>query len=207
MGEGSTVGLRLQKLRKERDLTQRDLAGRAGLSANAISLIERDEISPSVATLQRLATALRVKMSYFFEEDEVQASVLYMPATQRPSITSGGVAIAALGKRLQGQEMEPFLITLAPQAESDSRPVAHAGHEFVCCLSGRVDYEIDGKPYSLSAGDFLLFEAELPHRWRNTAPESAQLLLILETPNESHEPVRKHFPGYPSLAHIASKES
>ena len=67
-----SLGARLRGLRKERALSQRELADLAELSPNAISLIERDEISPSVATLQRLAAALGVKMSYFFESATVQ---------------------------------------------------------------------------------------------------------------------------------------
>jgi transcriptional regulator with XRE-family HTH domain len=202
MAEGSKVGLRLQCLRKERDLTQRDLAGRAGLSANAISLIERDEISPSVATLQRLATALSVKISYFFEENEEQANVLHVKTHQRPSIVGEGVSIEALGRRLRGQEMDPFLISLAPQAKSGSQPVTHAGHELVYCLRGSIEYEVDGNIYMLEEGDILFFEAEMPHLWQNPTPEAAEFLLILQAPDESAEPVRRHFPAYPSLSHI-----
>ena len=63
-----SVGEKLRQLRSERNISQRDLAKLAGLSPNSISLIERDETSPSVATLQSLATALNIRMSYFFEE-------------------------------------------------------------------------------------------------------------------------------------------
>jgi transcriptional regulator with XRE-family HTH domain len=203
MDKAFSLGAKLRALRKERDLTQRDLASRAGISANAISLIERDEISPSVATLQRLAAALHVKMGYFFDEDDAQANIVHIKAGKRPSITSKGVTIESISKRLRGQELEPFFITLAPGSESGRRPVIHSGHEFVYCLRGMVEYEVDGDVYLLDEGDFLLFEAELPHHWRNpTKDKKAELLLILQTPNESDESVRRHFPGYPSLAHI-----
>ena len=62
--EHATLGNRLKRIRSERGFSQRELAERAGISANAISLIERNENSPSVATLQSLATALGVKISY-----------------------------------------------------------------------------------------------------------------------------------------------
>ena len=64
-----SLGDKLRHLRSERNISQRDLARLAGLSPNSISLIERDETSPSVATLQSLATALNIRMSYFFEEE------------------------------------------------------------------------------------------------------------------------------------------
>jgi quercetin dioxygenase-like cupin family protein len=78
----------------------------------------------------------------------------------------------------------------------------HSGHEFVYCVRGRVEYEIDGEVYLSSEGDFLLFEAQLPHHWRDPTEEKAKLLLILQTPNESDESVGRHFSSYPSLTHI-----
>lgn len=197
-----SLGPRVRGLRKERDLSQRELARLAGLSANAISLIERNEISPSVATLHRLATALNVRISYFVEGDEDQTNIIHIKASQRPSLSSKGLMVAGLGQRLPGQEVEPFFIALAPGAESGRRPVIHAGHEIVCCLQGTVEYEIDGDIYLLEAGDFLLFEAELPHHWRNPGDERAEMLLILQTPNGSNESVRRHFSSHPSVIHL-----
>jgi transcriptional regulator with XRE-family HTH domain len=133
MDELASLGAKLRRLRKERDLSQRDLAGHSGVSANAISLIERNEISPSVATLQRLATALSVRISYFFEQDDSQANVIHIRATDRPSLSSRGVTITGIGRRLREQEVEPFSITLSPGAASGLQPVIHSGHEIVYC--------------------------------------------------------------------------
>ncbi len=202
MNEGLVLGAKLRDLRQERHLSQRELAAQAGVSPNAISLIERNEISPSVATLQRLASALSVKMSYFFEEEDVFASVIFIPASQRPALSSRGVTIAGIGRRLRSQELEPFFILLAPGADSGRQPAIHTGHEFVCCLQGTVEYEVDGRVYLLNEGDVLLFEAELPHYWRNSTERQAELLLILQIPNGSDEPIRRHFFNHPSATHI-----
>jgi len=196
-----SVGAKLRAIRSERGLSQRELAQRAGVSANAISLIERDENSPSVATLQSLASALQIKMSYFFEHEETR-QVLHVKANERPSISSKGVRIEGIGGELSRQEMEPFRITLAPHSESGDRQVVHTGHEFVYCLNGRVEYIIDGRIYKLEAGDFLMFEAHLPHVWRNLTDQQAEFLLVLQTPGDSDEPVQRHFFSYPSLTHL-----
>lgn len=196
------IGPRLRQVRQERHLSQRELAAQAGVSPNAISLIERDEISPSVTTLQRLAAALNVKMSYFFEEEGPNASIIHIKASQRPALTSKGVVIAGIGQKLRGQELEPFFIQLTPGTSSGRQPAIHSGHELVCCLQGTVEYEISGEIYVLNRGDILLFEAELPHYWRNPGEQQAELLLILQTPNGSDESVRRHFSNHPSVIHI-----
>ena len=104
-----SIGRKLRTLREERGLSQRELASAAGISANAVSLIERNENSPSVATLQSLAMALNVKMGYFFD-DEMDNSILHVKAQKRPTLSSQGVRIEGLGENLAGQELEPFLV-------------------------------------------------------------------------------------------------
>ena len=201
MESNTSLGSRLRILRHERDLSQRELAERAGVSANAISLIEHDEISPSVATLQRLAAALSVKMSYFFD-GTVETKVIHAKAGTRPTIASGGVAIEGLGSRLRDQLCDPFYLTLAPHADAGARKVMHSGSEFICCIRGCVEYEIEGVTYLLNAGDFLFFEADLPHYWRNPTEENTELLLMLYAPEPTADLARLHFATHPSVVHM-----
>lgn len=202
MESSFSLGEKLRQLRNERNISQRDLARLAELSPNSISLIERNETSPSVATLQSLATALNIHMSYFFEE-ETPTSALHIEPGLRPKITSEGVTIEGVGKTLPSQELEPFLIMLEPKAGSGGeRQVVHTGHEFVYCLQGKVEYVIDGKVYLVKAGDMLIFEATLPHLWRNPFDNEAKFVLVLQTPNASREPVQRHFSSHPSVKHI-----
>ena len=134
MEDSSSLGVKLRILRQERELSQRGLAERSGVSPNAISLIERDETSPSVATLQHLARALGVRMSYFFESAD-ESHIVYSSAATRPRITSAGVTIEGSGARIPDQQMEPFYLTLAPHADAGAANVVHSGQEFVCCLA------------------------------------------------------------------------
>ncbi len=61
------VGIRLRQLREERGLSIRALARQSGLSANALSLIERGRSSPSVSTLYKVAAAMGVPITTFFQ--------------------------------------------------------------------------------------------------------------------------------------------
>ena len=201
MENKGSVGNKLRTVREERGLSQRELAQLAGISTNAISLIERDENSPSVSTLQSLAGALNVKMSYFFD-DHAPPQVLHVKASRRPVINSKGVQIEGLDGKLNYQEMEPFVVSLEPKSGSGERQVVHTGHELVYCLSGEVEYLIDGQIYSLEPGDILLFEAHLPHLWRNVTDKIATILLILQATGHTDQSVERHFSDYPSLRHI-----
>src|SRR3989304_4225373 len=60
-----TIGQRIKQARKANNLSLRDLAEAAGISAMAISKYERDLDTPSSGVLLRLARALDVKTEYF----------------------------------------------------------------------------------------------------------------------------------------------
>lgn len=57
------IGKNLKKLRKEKQLTQVELADRAKISSNYYARIERDEENPSLEVLKDIAKALKVKSS------------------------------------------------------------------------------------------------------------------------------------------------
>jgi len=61
------VGRQLRERRTAGELTLKQLANRTGLSVSLISQIELGKSAASMSTLHKLATALQVKMTYFFE--------------------------------------------------------------------------------------------------------------------------------------------
>ena len=52
------VGLNVQRLRRLRDLSQEELAHRAGIHQTYLSGVENGRRNPSIAVLDRIATAL-----------------------------------------------------------------------------------------------------------------------------------------------------
>jgi DNA-binding NtrC family response regulator len=61
------IGERLRERRRGEQLTLKQLANRTGLSVSLISQIELGKSAASMSTLYKLATALQVRMTYFFE--------------------------------------------------------------------------------------------------------------------------------------------
>jgi len=60
-------GRSVKKLRTEKGITQEELAGRASISVDLLSLIERGKSAPSFKTLEQIAIALEVEVKQLFE--------------------------------------------------------------------------------------------------------------------------------------------
>jgi transcriptional regulator with XRE-family HTH domain len=186
------VGARLRDLRQQRGLSLRALAELCELSPNTISLIERGATSPSVSTLQRLATALGTPITSFFAEEPERTSVIFTQASERIRSGSASVTLESLGYGLEEQACDPFYVTLKGGASSGRQVMTHVGSELVFCLKGIVDYEVAGEHYRLEPGDSLLFRAELPHRWSNPNSEPVLFLMIMQAAEEREERVDQH---------------
>ncbi len=59
-------GKRLRSVRRQKDLTQQQLAEAVGISVEFLSLMERGINSPSFETLEKLSEVLQVPVAAFF---------------------------------------------------------------------------------------------------------------------------------------------
>jgi transcriptional regulator with XRE-family HTH domain len=188
------VGQLLKQLREERGISMRELSRRSGLSANALSMIERGLTSPSVSTLYRLTDALNVPITALFRQDHAQEAIVFRSVSDRTHIPFPFGVWEGLGGEDFIGRMQPFMLTLESGAESGKEKIVHTGHEFVMCLRGRLEYEVEGKFYTLQVGDSLLFAARLAHRWRNPGITVANALIVLSGFEEYEKPGIFHYP-------------
>src|SRR5271157_1250056 len=186
------VGQRLRALREERDVSMRALARRSGLSANALSMIERGLTSPSVSTLSKLASALEVPITAFFRQEPERQKVVFRKAVERTRISFLRGLWEGLGGEAYTGRMEAFMLTLERGASSGPHGMLHTGHEFVFCLRGNVDFEVDGQHYLMQQGDSLIFSAQLVHRWLNPGQTVTNLIIVISGFEESERPVEFH---------------
>jgi transcriptional regulator with XRE-family HTH domain len=188
------VGKRLRELRQQKNLSVRALATLSGLAVNTLSMIENGRTSPSVSTLQILARALDLPIAAFFEQATVDKKVVHVHNQHRPFVMVDTTRLEHLGKDLSRNAVQPFVVTLQPGSGSGQSLIVHTGHELVYCLSGQVLYSIEGETYLLEAGDSIVFESHLPHRWENTGIEPAQVILVLIPADLRDTPAERHFP-------------
>jgi len=187
------VGRNLRDLRAAQGLSIRLLAELSGLNVNTLSLIENGKSSPSVSTLQQLASALTVPITAFFEADTPKNNISYQKVKERLQAAFAYGTLADLGAGLTLRGGQPLLVTLKPKANSGPTPIVHTGHEFVYCLEGHLSYIIEDSTYNLDPGDSLLFEAHLPHFWQNVGESTSLSLLIMCPADESDHPTERQF--------------
>jgi transcriptional regulator with XRE-family HTH domain len=117
------VGRRLRFLRMEHGLSIRCLANQSGLNVNTLSLIENGKTSPSVSTLQLLASALDVPITTFFDSEPTKDNVAFQKADQRIQVAFAHGTLSDLGAGLTFRGGQPLLVIIELHASSGTSPI------------------------------------------------------------------------------------
>lgn len=175
------VGKQIRKLRKENGLTLKQLADGCDLSSNAISLVERGQVAPTVVTLCKIAHALGVSASSLFREFCATEVVLTRAGE------SGSGAQVETAFRLLGSGGN----LVQPSGKGSSCSIPCKRTEMILCVSGSIETIIDEQTYQLKPGDSLHFSGEAYHRWRNSGQETGVAVMVLipegQPPTEENE--------------------
>ena len=184
-GEGAEtagVGSRLLKLRLAHGMSQRKLAGLAGVTNGAISMIEQDRVSPSVASLKKVLEVFGLSMAEFFADDFEPATKVFYRADEMPQISEGLVALRQVGRSMSKRKLQVLHETYEPNGDTGLSMLSHAGEEAGVIVSGKIEVTIGNQCEVLGPGDSYYFSSRLPHRFRNPGPDACEIVSACTPP-------------------------
>src|SRR5262245_16528226 len=173
------VGAWVRRLRTERGMSLRGLAGRTRFSPSFISQVENGVVSPSIASMEKIAGALGVTLGEFFAAAAEGDPPLIVRAKQRLRLSSlwSKAAIEALGP-MMGRRLEPVQITLERGGRSAKHASPHSCEEFAYVLAGQPTLTLGPEEYLLRAGDAVTIRPQELRRWENKSSSVARILIV-----------------------------
>ncbi|WP_028593183.1 helix-turn-helix domain-containing protein [Paenibacillus assamensis] len=166
------IGASIRAIRKQRKITISQLCEGTGLSKGFISNVENNKTSPSIATLESIATFLNVPLPYLLLKNEQRMHVVRKDERQQTTAGSDNLKVEHLsakgGLRMMICEMPPGATTGTNM---------HAGEECHFVLKGKIVAEQAEDMEVLEAGDSFSWNASVPHKVTNTGDESALVLI------------------------------
>ncbi len=178
------IGRKLQAVRKQKGLSQRELAARAGLTNGTISLIEKNRTSPSVASLKSLLDAIPMSMSDFFASIEEEPEKMFWRADEFTELSPGGADTLSLRQlgHASRHSLQMLHETYPPGADTGERLLSHESEEAGIVVRGTIEITVNGQIGSLGPGDGYLFDSRLPHRFRNAGDMVCEIISACTPP-------------------------
>jgi len=161
------IGTRLRAQRKAKGLTLDQVAGAAGLTKGFVSRLERDDTSPSVASLVTVCQVLGLRVGELFDPPDTAV----VRAGEGRDINFGGQgAHEKLLTPGTQDHLEVIQARIEPGGSGGAELYAlDCDVEFVYVLAGRLDVELEDETVRLARGDAMTFPGGTPHTWRNAS--------------------------------------
>jgi transcriptional regulator with XRE-family HTH domain len=169
------IGSQVRRLRQQLGMTLTRVAERSGLNVGYLSQIENDKGSPSLDALGALARALDVPVAWLFVDGSRPPRVV-RAAERRRWRGPGNVEVQEVDGGLPRDLRIVFVRGEPGEVTPDLH--SHAGDEHHIVLSGRVLLRQGESEIELGPGDYLLWDANLPHSAEPVGDEPVELLII-----------------------------
>ncbi len=175
------IGERIRQRRKELGYTLRELGARTNLTASFLSQVENSQCSPSLSSLQRIATALEVPMFAFLDYTAPPSPVIR--AGERPKLDTcdADICYELLSRDLGGQLMA-VLIKVQPGGRRIAERLAKPTDELMYVLRGRLSITVGDQTYVLGPGDSISYEGRSLREFAALGEEELHVICCLTPP-------------------------
>jgi transcriptional regulator with XRE-family HTH domain len=174
------IGARLRAARQAAGLTLAAVAEQAGLTKGFLSRLERDEVSPSVASLVTVCGVLGIGVGALFEAPETSL----VRAGEAPPINFGGRGLHEY-LLTAGSQRQLQVIRSLVEPGGGGGPELYAlacDVEFVYLVAGSLRLVLPGETVDLAAGDAFTMPGTTPHTWLNPSTTAPAEVLWALTP-------------------------
>jgi transcriptional regulator with XRE-family HTH domain len=171
------IGGRIRATRLARGLTLGQVAAAAGLTEGFVSKLERDQVSPSVASLVAVCEALGLKVGDLFDAPE---SAIVRAGDGAQINFGGSDAKEYLLSSGNQTSIEVLHSVIEPGGSGGAELYAlNCEVEFVYVLRGQLEMVLGPERHLLNTGDAMTFRGRDPHTWLNPSDQQVEVLWVM----------------------------
>jgi transcriptional regulator with XRE-family HTH domain len=175
------LGRNLRRLRTRQGYSLERLALASGVSRAMLGQIENGKSTPTIGLLWKIATALGLPFATLLDSQETRGTVVLRRDKGKVLASSDGKFTSRALFPFDGErKVEFYELRLAPRHLESADAHAPGTVENIIVVNGAVEIR-PGKeqPHRLEEGDAILFEADVPHTYRNLGDHEALLYLVM----------------------------
>ncbi len=161
------IGQRLKAARQNRNMTLDGLAEITGVSKPMLGQIERGQSSPTVNTLWKIATGMKIPFSSFLQEHGTEYTIVDLQKQNMVLEENGEMRVYTFFTFDPIRSYEAFYIEFCSGCQHHSEKHNDGVEEYIFVVYGKLDIILNGTKISLKETQAIRFEANIPHSYLN----------------------------------------
>jgi transcriptional regulator with XRE-family HTH domain len=163
----TNVSRNLKRIRTARKMSLDDVAKQTGISKSMLGQIERGESTPTVETLGKIVSGLRVSFTSLISSSKTDV-IMVKKEELTPSISKGTFYKAyEYFPYEEDRSFEIYLMELEAGSSYASEGHGENTYEYVTVISGCLSVRVDGKIYEVSEDNSIRFPTHGEHEYSN----------------------------------------
>ncbi|MFC5449442.1 helix-turn-helix domain-containing protein [Paenibacillus aestuarii] len=176
------IGSTIRAIRKRKNITIAQICEETGLSQGFMSQVETNKTSPSIATLESIAQALKVPLAYLLLKKEER---MHIVRKDERKITTTGSEQLKVEHLSSTKNVRMRLVEFPPGTSTGDTPHAHEGEEVHVVIQGKIYAEQGEDAAEFGEGDSFSWNACTPHLVKNMGEDTAIVLISIYTESDS----------------------
>jgi transcriptional regulator with XRE-family HTH domain len=174
------VGENLHRIRTQRGLSLEALSRLSGVSRAMLGQIELHQSAPTISLLWKISVALGIPFSAFLSSRQKgSTSVLRLKQAKWLTSNEGTFGSRALFPFDEPRRVEFYELKLAAHGVEHAEAHAPGTTENLVVSKGAVELEIGDAREELGRGDAIVFQADVPHVYRNPTDSESIMYLVM----------------------------
>ncbi|WP_455361460.1 helix-turn-helix domain-containing protein [Streptomyces sp. SYSU K21746] len=166
----------LKRARNLRGLSISELSRRSRIGKATLSQLESGSGNPTIETVFSLSRALEMPVSDLLDT-RPPGGLTVVRAADVEVLVGEGVDLRAL-QRIETGDTILEVYDQQFRAGCRQKSLGHAGTEHTVVQSGRLSVDVDGHEVELGPGDYVAFDASLPHGYVAVGDPVRSVLLL-----------------------------
>lgn len=177
------VASNLKKIREKNKLSLDSLSELTGVSKSMLGQIERGESNPSLQTIWKIATGLKISLTSLIVSTKPEAEIINKSNISPIIEDEGRFRIYPMFPFDYEKRFEVLNIELDPGASSLSEAHDENTVEYVLVQEGEFTLKINGDTYTVKAGDAIRYRADRDHGYYNLSDKLTKISMVIYYPN------------------------
>ena len=176
------IGVNVKRQRLEQKMSLDKLAEASGVSKAMLSQIESAKVNPTVATMWKIAHALKVDFNLLLKGkgDKVRKFEI----NRHEDLTTldadeEGVHINVLSPITMAEDLELYILTFQPESILTSSPHYPDTEEFLTVLDGEIEVTAGKNSTVLKKNDVLIYQCDVNHSIKNLSSKESKVYLVV----------------------------
>ncbi|MFT8887190.1 MAG: XRE family transcriptional regulator [Ethanoligenens sp.] len=172
------IAINLKKIRKAKKMNLDTLSIETGISKSMLAQIERGEGNPTIATMGKIVSGLRVEFMDLIGAPQDEAYIMRKETLIPIKEVSGQFRNYVYFPYEQERDFEIYSIEIEPNGHYACSSHGEKTTEFIIVFSGDLTLDAGGKKYRLGQGDAIRIDSDKEHCYYNTGKEMLRFYLL-----------------------------